>query len=215
MSQDQIETERKFSLTLEAFENLRGRRYLNPDRHHFGETKEIIREYIYFDTPESDLLNKGITCSVRLRPPESVLTIKMPCSGSSIESRLEYEVTFKESFPLELGAKPPAIPSSGLTEKTIDSDKLVGVLRMQVELCRIPIFNHAQQYVLELGLARYHGKNTKSMSDYIYEAEVELEGNGTLNDLDDFCRELLKIGEVKQIFLNKYQRLTKLLQKEK
>lgn len=215
--ENHLERERKFILTPESYQVLQTIRSLG--EYFLGEAETFKRDYIYFDGKDDFFRCNGTTLSIRVRPPKCVLTAKIPAREKQIEERVEHECIIDESTSFHLGMSLPR--SEGIDPKALSSflktdvHQLEGKLLLGVINSRIPIFKsitptNIRYDLLELSLAQYHG--TINGIDYrtLYEAEIEIE-DGTVEDLDYFCKEFKKQYLLEEIFLNKYQRMRQAL----
>ncbi|MBU0456555.1 MAG: CYTH domain-containing protein [Nanoarchaeota archaeon] len=207
-----IEVERKFILDENNFDDLLD---LSPiERFDIGRRKTFYRPYIYYDTPDLKLLDKGITLSARLRENDCVLSYKLP--KNSPEERDEYQLSLLQNRLISLGS--PLFITNKISRfltnlyEAIGPVSLLGTLSMSVENTRMPIFNNGL-YVLDLSVAKFKGENIFGRSNILYEAEVELQEEGSIDDMLTFSQKIQKDYSLQQITSNKYQRMMDSLDK--
>jgi len=211
MAQGGIERERKYDLMDAQYELMQS--MPNTDRFIISNSGPVRREYIYFDTEEGILYQTGMTLSIRIRPPQKVLTAKKPTHGST-EERLELECAFFDDREFSPGMEVPyheKVERLGLGAfYGLNPASLRGVLLMDIMNTRLPItsMDHPLENALELSIAKYSGKLDKNGSMItLYEAEVELESGGTLEDLERFTALLQRKYHVSPHSRSKYQKM--------
>ncbi len=171
------------------------------------------RDYFYYDTLSYRLKERGITVSLRLRENDCVLTYKIPIEVASARNEEELVLT-KDVFE-QTDAFLPRTGKMGAflnpIYDLISGQDLVRKLASRVQNTRIPIFR-AGKHVLELTLSEFSGTDGIRKVN-LYEAEVELQKSGAVEDLEDFCRQLERKYSLTRITANKYQRMVEALDK--
>lgn len=174
-----IENEFKVMLTAEQYTKLYSM---------YGWDREHTQKNYYFDTPQLSLVQRHITCRVRLL--EGVYYLQMKLPNGAAYSRIELEQTLGDALPYTLSAE----QLNALTGRTDMPD--VGLIG---ELSTLRSIKHIDGAELDLDRSVYFGKTD-------YELEIEFNDEQWARKLLSRLKEQLSIEAVGDVCIGKLHR---------
>ena len=177
----------------------------------FGTPHHKDRQYRYFDTAESSLRKNNVTCSLRDRGSDYVLTVKLPLGLDNVKQREEHSFSFPaygNFHTLDITIQKEL---SSLLEKFTQGSSLVDSLTLFVHTDGFNVFQGKNRIAL-LSLDQIFA----TIQDYtriFYELEIERKDQGTATTLDTLANALQRTFELQEVTHSKYERALILLGK--
>lgn len=151
--------------------------------------EQFLTDY-YVDTAERDIWKAGYACRMREKNGQWILTVKgLGGVEGSIHQREEYEVEIQQDTPPELW---PDSPARDLVTSLVRSSPLVELCTIRQHRTTRAVYQD-QRRVGEMSLDVVDMGSADQLQR-VYEVEVELEQDGTLEDLRVLDKSLRSYG---------------------